>query len=126
MPPQARSLLKLQAIDLGLTPDRLVIIDLLPSSRFRDQTYHSRFLDAFAARLESTPGIAAATPLNVPPFSGLGGWDVPRFTAAEQITDAAAANPALNLESVRPNYFETSRFASCAAVRSRTSIERAR
>jgi predicted permease len=102
-----RSLLKLQAIDLGLTPDRLVFIDLVPSPKFRDQAYHSRFLDDFVARLESTPGIAAATPLNVPPFSGLGGWDVPRFTAAGQNAGAAAANPSLNLESIHPNYFET-------------------
>jgi putative ABC transport system permease protein len=102
-----RSLLKLQATDLGLTPDRLVFIDLVPSPQFKDQAYHSRFLDDFVARFESTPGIATATPLNVPPFSGLGGWDVPRFTAAGQNAEAAAANPSLNLESIHPNYFDT-------------------
>jgi predicted permease len=102
-----RSLLKLHATDLGLAPDHLVFIDLVPSHRFRDQTYHSRFLDEFVARLASTPGIAAATPLNVPPFSGLGGWDVPRFTAAGQDAAAAAANPSLNLESIHASYFTT-------------------
>ena len=74
-----RSLLKLQATDLGLSADRLVFIDLVPSPKFRDPAYHSRFLDELVVRLESTPVIAAATPVNVPPFSGLGGWDVPRF-----------------------------------------------
>ena len=102
-----RSLLKLQAIDLGLAADRLVFLDLVPSPKFKDPAHHSHFLDEIVARLESTPAIATATPVNVLPFSGLGGWDVPRFTAAGQTDTEAAANPSLNLESIHPNYFET-------------------
>jgi putative ABC transport system permease protein len=102
-----RSLLKLQAIDLGLAADRLVFMDLVPSPKFKDPAHHSHFLDEIVVRLESTPAVAAATPVNVPPFSGLGGWDVPRFTAAGQTETEAAANPSLNLESIHPNYFET-------------------
>ncbi|HYN06170.1 MAG TPA: ABC transporter permease [Vicinamibacterales bacterium] len=102
-----RSLLKLQAIDLGLAADRLVFMDFVPSPKFRDPAHHSHFLDEIVARLESTSAIATATPVNVLPFSGLGGWDVPRFTAAGQTETEAAANPSLNLESIHPNYFET-------------------
>ncbi len=102
-----RSLVKLQGIDLGLSGDRLVFIDLVPSPTFRDPAHHSRFLDEVVGRLESTPAIAAATPVNLSPFSGLGGWDVPRFTVAGQTGAEAAANPSLNLESIHPNYFET-------------------
>ena len=102
-----RSLLKLQATDLGLSVDRLVFIDLLPSPKFSNPAHHSRFLEELVARLESTPAIAAATPVNVPPFSGLGGWDVPRFMSAGQTAADAAANPSLNLESIHANYFET-------------------
>jgi putative ABC transport system permease protein len=102
-----RSLLKLQTIDLGLSADRLVFIDLVPSPKFKDPAHHSRFLDEVVVRLESTPAIVAATPVNVSPFSGLGGWDVPRFAAAGQTAGEAAANPSLNLESIHPNYFET-------------------
>jgi hypothetical protein len=58
-------------------------------------------------RLESTSVIAAATPVNALPFSGHGGWDVPRFMSAGQTAANAAANPSLNLESIHPNYFET-------------------
>ena len=58
------------------------------------------------AQLEAVPAISAATPVNVPPFSGQG-WDVPRFTAEGQTAEQAAANPSLNLESIHPNYFET-------------------
>jgi putative ABC transport system permease protein len=101
-----RSVLKLQAIDLALSADPLFFIDLLPSQKFRDPAHHSHFLDEIVGRLESTPVIAAATPVNVLPFSGLGGWDVPRFTAEGQTAAEAAANPSLNLESVRSNYFE--------------------
>ncbi len=102
-----RSLLKLQAIDLGLSADHLLFIDLVPSQKFRDPAHHSHFLDEIVVRLESTPAIAAATPVNVSPFSGLGGWDVPRFTAAGQTAAEAAANPSLNLESIHANYFDT-------------------
>ena len=59
------------------------------------------------SRLEAVPAIAAATPVNVAPFSGDGGWDVPSFTAEGQTAERAAANPSLNLESVHPNYFAT-------------------
>ena len=102
-----RSLLKLQALDLGLAADRLVFLDLVPSPKFKDPAHHAHFLDEIVVRLESTPEIAAATPVNVSPFSGLGGWDVPRFTADGQTVTEAAANPSLNLESIHPNYFET-------------------
>ena len=102
-----RSLLKLQAIDLGLSADRLVFIDLVPSAKFKDPAHHAHFLDEIVARLESTPGVAGATPVNVSPFSGLGGWDVPRFAVPGQTATEAAANPSLNLESIYPNYFNT-------------------
>ena len=53
----------------------------------------------------AVPAVAAATPVNVSPFTGQG-WDVPQFTAEGQDVDGAVANPSLNLESIHPNYFE--------------------
>ena len=102
-----RSLLKLQATDLGLSADRLVFIDLVRVRNSGIPHTTRVFSMSSLLRLESTPVIAAATPVNVPPFSGLGGWDVPRFTSAGQTAADAAANPSLNLESIHPNYFET-------------------
>ena len=58
------------------------------------------------SRARSRAGIAGATPINVPPFTGQG-WDVPQFTAEGQDVDRAVANPSLNLESIHPNYFTT-------------------
>ena len=102
-----RSVLSLQSVELGLPADRLVLLDLhVPQATYADRRRHAQFLDDVIARLEAVPAISAATPVNVPPFSGQG-WDLPRFTAEGQSAEHAAANPSLNLESIHPNYFET-------------------
>lgn len=102
-----RSVLRLQAIDLGLPADRLVLLDLhVPAAKYALPRQHGRFLDAAIAELEAVPAIAAATPVNIAPF-GDRGWDVPRITAEGQSDDEAGANPTLTLESIHPNYFAT-------------------
>ena len=103
-----QSLIRLQAVDLGLVPERLVFLDLsLPQAKSADRTRHAQFLDEAMARLEADASISAVTPVNVPPFAGVGGWDVPHFTAEGQDAAGAAGNPSLNLESIHPGYFET-------------------
>jgi putative ABC transport system permease protein len=103
-----RSVLRMQSVDIGVAADRLVFVELsLPGAKYPDRARHGQFLDAAVAELEATPEITAATPINVPPFSGDAGWDVPKFTAEGQSADRAATNPSLNLESIHPNYFET-------------------
>ena len=103
-----RTLLRLQAVDMGLAADRLVFVELdLPQTRYAERTAHLRLLDDTIAQLQGAPGIAAATPVNIGPFSGAGGWELPVFTAEGQSAPRAAMNPSLNLESVHPNYFET-------------------
>lgn len=103
-----RSLLGLQSVEMGLSADRLVFVDLaIPPAKYTDRARHAQFLDEAIEQLEAVPIVAAATPVNVAPFSGRGGWDVPRFTAEGQSVERAATNPSLNLESVHPNYFET-------------------
>jgi predicted permease len=103
-----RSLLRLQAVDMGMAADRLVLVRLaLPQAKYADGARHLRLLAELVAQLEAAPGIAGATPVNTPPFTGTGGWDAPEFTAEGQSAERAAANPSLNLESIHPNYFET-------------------
>jgi putative ABC transport system permease protein len=103
-----RTLSRLQSIDLGLTAERLVFVDLsLPQKKYVDPRTHEQFLHASLAGLEAEPTISAATPVNVPPFAGIGGWDVPHFTAEGQDAAHAHANPSLNFESVFPDYFKT-------------------
>jgi putative ABC transport system permease protein len=102
-----RSVLNLQSIDLGLPAERLVLVDLhLPSAAYNERERRAQLLDQVLTQLEAVPGIAAATPVNVAPFTDRG-WDVPRVTAEGQTDDQAATNPSLNLESVHPNYFST-------------------
>ncbi len=102
------SLLRLQAVEMGLAADRLVFVRLeLPQAKYADDARHRQFLKDVVAQLEAVPGIGGATPVNTPPFAGTGGWDAPEFTAEGQSADRAATNPSLNLESVHPNYFAT-------------------
>jgi putative ABC transport system permease protein len=102
-----RSVVNLHSIDLGLPADRLVLLDLhMPAAKYAERRQHARFLDEAIGQLEGVPAIAAATPVNISPFSDRG-WDVPRVTADGQSADEAAANPSLNLESIHPNYFAT-------------------
>jgi predicted permease len=102
-----RSVLKLQAIDLGMAAERLVLLELyLPPEKFTDRHRHAQFLDDAIDQLEAAPVISRATPVNIPPFLDQG-WDVPRITAAGQSEVEAARNPSLNLESIHPSYFET-------------------
>ena len=102
-----RSVLRLQALDLGLAADRLVIADLhVPGATLADARRHAQFLDAVVAQLEAVPTIARVTPVNLPPFSGQG-WDLPAYTVEGQGAVEAAANPSLNIESIHPNYFAT-------------------
>lgn len=103
-----RSLLRLQAVDMGLALDHLVLVRLtLPQPKYADGVRHRRLLEELVADLQAAPGVAGATPVHTPPFAGTGGWDAPEFTAEGQSAERAAANPSLNLESVHPNYFET-------------------
>lgn len=102
-----RSAAALQSVDLGLTAERLLLVELyVPQPRLDDRARHAQFLRDVITRLEATPAIAAATPVNVPPFSGEG-WDLPRFTAEGQDADASFRNPSLDIESIHPNYFDT-------------------
>ena len=103
-----RSLLRLQAVDMGLAADSLVLVRLaLPDAKYADDARHRQLLEDVVAQLAAAPGVAGATPVNTPPFAGTGGWDVPEFTAEGQSPERAATNPSLNLESVHPSYFET-------------------
>lgn len=102
-----RSVLKLQSVNLGFAAEHLVLLDLhMPAAKYAERHQRTQFLDEAIAQLEAVPAIAAATPVNVSPFSDRG-WDVPRITAEGQTADEAAANPSLNLESIHPNYFTT-------------------
>lgn len=102
----ARTVMRLQAIDVGLPTDRLAFVDLSMPVEL-DRNRHAEFLNRLIDDLAAVPVVAGATPVNGLPFSGVSGWDVPVFTAEGQSADEAAANPSLNLEAIFPNFFST-------------------
>ena len=104
----ARSVQRLQSVDMGLAADRLVLAEFdLPRERYADTALRRTFHEEVVARVGAVPGIESVTPLNVQPFAGATGWDVPRFTAEGQTADQVALNPSLNFEAVFPPYFST-------------------
>jgi putative ABC transport system permease protein len=101
------SLLRLQAVDMGLAADRLVFVTLdLPTTKYRDASRRLQFLNDAVEQFEAMPQIAAATPVNAGPFAGTAGWDA-LITAEGQTAEQAAATPLLNFEAIFPNYFKT-------------------
>jgi putative ABC transport system permease protein len=100
-----RSLLRLQAVAEELAASRLMFVPLaLPQEKYAAPERRLQFLNGAIDRLESLPGVLAATPVNVEPLSGIG-WTVPAFTVEGQSRERAEANPSLNLEAIHPNYF---------------------
>ena len=101
----ARSLLKLQAAGDRLDTEQLVLVSLdLPESKYADRARRARFMADLVGRLESAPGVTAATPVNGTPFSGLG-WEAPTYTVDSQTLERGRANASLSLDEVHPNYF---------------------
>jgi putative ABC transport system permease protein len=102
-----RSLAQLRAVDLGFSATRMSIVEVpLDGPAYRDPQRRQRFFDDLVERMEATPGIAAATPVLLRPFTGTNGWDA-AVTIEGQGREESSANPGLHLEAVRPNYFST-------------------
>jgi predicted permease len=102
-----RSLHQLQSVDLGFSLERLHVVQVPLVGRTYDEPERRRQLfDALVSRLDTLPGIAAATPVLLRPFTGADGWDA-SFTREGQGGQDASANPGLHLEAVWPDYFST-------------------
>jgi predicted permease len=113
-----RSLLYLQHVETGLAADRLVFVTLSRPPAGAAPRDPLQFLAHVVARLEGTPGIEKATPVNTAPYGT--GWDAPSFTAEGQTPGEAAGNPSLNFEAVYPNHFAT---LGIAIARGRAFVE---
>ena len=102
-----RTLQQLQTADLGFSPAKLSVAQVpLVGSAYHDPERRLQVFDELVTRLQAAPGIAAATPVLLRPFTGTDGWDA-TFAGEGQRADEAAANPGLHLEAVAPNYFST-------------------
>ena len=102
-----RSFQALRAEAARLSPDRLVYVPLeLPRDAYADRDRRQQLVTSLVDALAADARGDAATPINVPPFAGVG-WDVPVFTAEGQSEADTAHNPPLNLEEIHPGYFDT-------------------
>ena len=88
--------------DLGLAQVAFLSSDSAAVARGR------RLGEQLLERLSALPGVRAATTAITRPLSGTAGWDF-GFIREGQTDAEAAANPYLNYEAIRPNYFETLR-----------------
>lgn len=103
----ARSLIKLERVDLSFQPSHLLIGDLtLRYDQYDTAPKQLALLERLLPEIQAIPGVRAVSPVVAAPFSGAGGWD--GSPAAEgQSAEEAAANPKLNMEVVTPGYFTT-------------------
>lgn len=103
----AKSFIKLEKADLAFDSSHLLIGELtFRYGRFGDSKKQRALLERIVARLQTVPGVRAASPVVASPFSGSSGWDG-RPAAEGQSRDEISANPILNMEVVAPEYFQT-------------------
>ncbi|GJG88993.1 hypothetical protein tb265_41740 [Gemmatimonadetes bacterium T265] len=74
-----RSLARLQAVDLGLTADRLALVELVPPADAPSDTREgaprwNATLDRVLARVGALRGVAGVAPVGTGPFKGSAGW----------------------------------------------------
>jgi predicted permease len=101
-----KSLLKLEKADLAFESSHLLIGELtFRYDRFSDAKSQRALLERIVSRLQTVPGVQAASPVVASPFSGSSGWDG-RPAAEGQARDEITANPILNMEVVAPEYFD--------------------
>ena len=102
-----RSLHRLQTLDPGFRPERLLFAELaFPSSKYPTLEEIHGLLTRIVPRVEAIPGVVSATVVLNEPFAGTSGHDI-WFTAEGQDAAAAASNPVLNYEGVDASYFRT-------------------
>src|SRR2546429_474497 len=105
----ARSLIKLERVELSFEPSHLLIGDLtLRYDRFDTAAKPRALLEKLLSQVRAIPGVRGASPVVAVPFSGSGGWDG-KPAAEGQTAGQAAAHPMLNMEGVAPDYFATPR-----------------
>jgi predicted permease len=103
----ARSLARLQWQPTGYDANHLSILTFTWSARKADSTGNLLELsDRLMHRVEAIPGVAAATPIVIPPLLGTGVWQW-RFDKDGQSAAEAAANPTIPVETGGPDYFKT-------------------
>lgn len=103
----ARSLARLQSMDLGYSAEHLSILTFDgPQSAMPTPERVSEIAKALVARFEGTPGVIAASPIENLPFKGQSLF-LMKLAAAEQPASERERSPFVPFELVGPDYFRT-------------------
>src|SRR5438876_5681105 len=101
----ARSLDRLQRIDLGYRPDRLSLLWLaVPVSRADAEAKFGALLDRIPPALHALPGVTAITPVEAQPFFGPQIFNAP-WEVEGRSSSQASEHPRIPIEAGGPEYF---------------------
>jgi putative ABC transport system permease protein len=101
-----RSIMKLYSLDLGMSPDHLMAMEMqLPDTKYANADARRAFYDRLAPRLAALPGAASVSlTTSVPPFgSGRRGLDIEGRPARKPEERA----PEVGTVIISPRFFET-------------------
>jgi predicted permease len=102
----ARSIWRLDAVDPGFDPERLLTVQLdLPRARYPDNAAHRRFYDDLLAQVRAMPGVAAAAGSTVTPGVGTG-MTFSYGIDGRPSNTPTGREPGVPLQAVTPGYFE--------------------
>jgi putative ABC transport system permease protein len=101
-----RSFARLQAVDPGFRPERILTMDmLLPSSKYKETAQVSTFFDQFSSRLSGVPGVESVGAVSTLPLSG--GGDIITFLVEGRPEQPPGQSEDAEYRVVTPGYFAT-------------------
>ncbi len=101
----ARSLDRLQRIDLGYRPEHLSVLSFTgPQSLFPNPEQDNVVADQLMARVRALPGVTAVTPIEGPPFKGQSLF-IMRMARADATPEERSKSPFIPWEVVGTEYF---------------------
>ena len=100
----ARSVLRLNGVDYGFRPERLLAVTLdIPQSRYPDQAAQLAFYERLLERVRALPGVAGAATTSQPP--GAGGPTSSFAIEGRPSTNPSGREDPVSLHTVTPGYF---------------------
>jgi putative ABC transport system permease protein len=102
-----RSFYNLSRVPLGFDPSQVLSMQLrLTGEKYRKVEARREFFAQLIDRVESQPGVVAASGVLIRPLEGTVGWDYD-YAVEGQSLDEARRNALANYESITPHYFQT-------------------
>jgi putative ABC transport system permease protein len=102
-----KTLIHLRAVDIGFDPNHLLTLEVpLQGPHYKQPLRQVEFFQQLLNRIETLPGVEAATISRGVPMSGWAGWN---FVTADHPNPPAGEVPDANYVVVAPDYFRTMR-----------------